>query len=140
MIPHALLFILAALGIAKTVYLIKKRIAQEKPACILGGEKCHLVLESKYNKTFGISNDVFGLAFYVMVAVLTAFLVIEIQPVVWWDVLIKLLIAGGTLFSLYFTYLQWRVIKAWCFWCVSSALIIFAMALIIITSDLTNIQ
>ena len=135
MTPHALLFTLAAIGIAEAVYLIRKRMAMEKPVCILG-EECHVVLESKYNKIFGVHNDVLGLAFYITVSFITAFLVIGVEPIVLWVLLANLAIGGGAVMSFFLVYLQWRVIKAWCIWCVMSALTIFFMGLILLTSTL----
>lgn len=132
---HALLFTLAAIGISETVYLIRKRMAQEKPVCILG-EDCQRVLESKYNKISGIHNEVLGLAFYIAISFLTAFLVIGIEPMILWDMSVKILIALGVVMSIILIYLQWRVIKAWCFWCVLSALTVFVMGIIVLTTEL----
>lgn len=135
MTPHALLFTFAAIGISETVYLLRMRITQKKPTCVVGGA-CHSVLESAYKKTLGIPNDVLGLAFYVMVSAITAFLVIGVGPVVLWDLLATVFIISGVFMSFYFTYLQWRVIKVWCFWCLMSAMTIFAMGAIILTAEL----
>jgi uncharacterized membrane protein len=131
----ALLFTLAAVGISETVYLIRKRIASEKPACLIG-ESCVLVLHSKYNKTFGIHNDVLGLLFYITASFITAFLVIGVEPLLLWSFLLKLSVALGALLSLFFTYLQWRVIRAWCFWCLMSAFTVWLMGVILIVSSL----
>ncbi len=135
MTPHALLFTLAAIGISETVYLIRKRTVQEKPVCIIG-ETCHIVLESKYSKMFGIPNDVLGLLFYLMISAITAFLVIGIEPVIWLDRLAKVLVLGAATLSLYLIYLQWRVLKAWCFWCLMSATTVFLMAAIVLLTNL----
>jgi len=106
--------------------------------CIVG-EECHRVLESKYNKILGIPNEVLGLALYIAISFITAFLVIGIGPATWWDRLAEIMILGGTVMSLYFVYLQWKVIRAWCIWCLISTTTIFFMALIILTGDLTLI-
>ena len=135
MTPHALLFTLAAIGISETVYLIRQRSIHSRPVCVMGGT-CHLVLESKYKKTLGVSNDVLGLMFYIIVSFITAFLVIGVDPVIVWEKSAWFLIATGSFMSLYFIYLQWRVIKIWCFWCLMSASTIFLMAFIILTSNL----
>ncbi|MEK7081962.1 MAG: vitamin K epoxide reductase family protein [Patescibacteria group bacterium] len=47
----ALLFTLSAVGISETVYLIRKRLAAEKPICPIG-ENCALVLTSRWSKIF----------------------------------------------------------------------------------------
>lgn len=135
MTPHALLFTLACIGISETVYLIKKKKAQEKPFCVLG-ETCQIVLQSKYNKTFGVPNEILGVLFYVTVSVITAFLVIEVEPLNFWELAAKGLIYAGAVMSLYFVFLQWKVLKAWCFWCMMSALTIFGMTLIVLNSSL----
>ena len=135
MTPHALIFTLAAIGISVTVYLISKKVAQKRPVCIIGQE-CHQVLESTYNKTLGIPNEILGLVFYVVITLITAFLVIGIGPTTWWDILAKIIIFSGAILSTWFIYVQWRIIKVWCFWCVMSATIVYIMAIIILTSDL----
>ena len=132
MTSYALLFTLSAIGISETVYLIRKRIASQKPMCPIG-DNCALVLESKYNKIFIIPNDIFGLLFYIMASFFSAFLVIGVEPLVFWDFIFKFLVAFGAILSLFFTYLQWRVIRAWCFWCLMSAFTIWLMGIIIMS-------
>ena len=116
MTSQALLFTLSALGISETVYLIKKRLLSQEPVCPVG-DNCLAVLGSKYNKTLFIPNDALGLLFYVASAIITAFLVIEIPPLTFWNTAMQIFIIAGSLLSVYFTYLQFRIIKAWCFWC-----------------------
>lgn len=129
----ALIFTLSAIGISETVYLIRKRIASEKPVCLLG-EDCHIVLTSKYSKLFVIPNDVLGFLTYIVIAVISAFLVIGIGPVHFWSLILKILVTIASLISFLFTYLQWKVIKAWCTWCLMSAFTIWLMGVIILVS------
>lgn len=137
MTNHALLFTLAAIGVSETVYLIQVRKAAARPVCVIGGN-CHKVLESRYSKTLGIHNDVLGLVFYSGVSILTAFLVITPGVQWWWEMLVRILIDIGAVFSLYLSYLQWRVIRQWCFWCLMSAVTVYLMFLIVITTQLTS--
>ena len=134
MTTFALLFTLAAIGVSETIYLIRTRIATEKPICPLGGG-CATVLSSKYNKIFIIPNDVLGLLTYVIIAFIAAFLVIEVPPMSLWSIIIKILVSIASLVSFIFTYLQWRVIRAWCFWCLMSAFTIWLMGIIIVASS-----
>jgi len=137
MTAHAFLFTLAAIGISETVYLIRKRLAREKPICIIG-EDCTKVLQSNYKTIFlGIPNDVLGLLFYIGVSAITVFLVLEIQPMGLWQKLANIFIPLGAVASIFFIYLQWKVIKSWCFLCLLSAATMFTMTAIIIFSDLT---
>lgn len=135
MTAFALLFTLSAIGVSETVYLIRKRIASEKPICPIGGG-CTLVLTSKYNKIFIIPNDILGLLFYIIASFIAAFLVIGVEPLAFWGFIFKLSVAFGALLSMFFTYLQWRVIRAWCFWCLMSAFTIWLMGIIIVVSGL----
>lgn len=127
---HATLFTLAAIGLSEVVYLIRSRKASIQPVCPLTGE-CHVVLESKYNRIFGVHNDTLGLLFYAMMIALTGLIVVGIEPLIWWKTLVAISVVGSMIFSLVLLFLQWRVIKAWCFWCVISSMTVFAMALII---------
>lgn len=134
MTTEALIFTLSALGISETVYLIKKRALLQKPVCPIG-EDCLKVLESKYNKIFIVPNEAVGLLFYIVCSLIAAFLVIEVQPLPLWNIIIKVLVASGSLFSVFLTYLQFKVIKAWCFWCLMSAFTIWLMGVILLFSN-----
>src|SRR3989338_10248240 len=112
------------------LYLLSSTFSQPPP---IGGG-CEKVLESKYNKIFFIHNDVVGLLSYIIISVIAAFLVIEVPPATLWSLLIKILVVTASLASLFFTYLQWRVLRAWCFWCLMSAFTIWLMAIIILVS------
>lgn len=128
-----LLFLLSILGVFETIYLYKKRKSGERPVCIVGKETCSIVLESKYKNIFlGIPNDVFGLIFYIATTILSIFLLVEIEPMQLISLAMKILVAGGVVMSLILTYIQWRILKAWCFWCLMSAITIFLMEIIIL--------
>ncbi|OHB20607.1 MAG: hypothetical protein A2666_04675 [Parcubacteria group bacterium RIFCSPHIGHO2_01_FULL_47_10b] len=135
MTSFALLFTLSAIGVSETVYLIRKRIASEKPICPIGGG-CVTVLTSKYSKVFLIPNDVLGLLSYIIISFIAAFLVIGVEPMFVWISALKILVAVASLMSIFLTYLQWRVIHAWCFWCLMSAFTIWLMGIIIIVNNL----
>lgn len=135
MTAHALLFTIAAIGISETVYLIKTRLRFEAPVCPVG-EQCATVLTSRYSRLFIVPNDVWGLFFYIASALVASFLVIGIEPMALWYGLLKIAVSVGSFFSLFLIYLQWRVIRAWCFWCIMSALTVWLMGIILITSNL----
>ncbi len=132
MSAFALLFTLAAIGISDVGYLIRTRKAAEQPVCLIGGQ-CAVVLTSKYNKLFGFHNDVAGLLFYIAASLLTALLVLEIGSERLLVHLFALLLAGASFLSLLLVYIQWRVLKAWCFWCLMSAFTVWTMTCILAT-------
>lgn len=131
----ALLFTLACIGVSESVYLLRKKIAGQRPICVLGQE-CHRVLESKYNRILGIPNEIPGLFFNIAIALVAAFLVIGIGPILLWETLARVLIAGAVALSLFLIFIQWKVVRAWCFWCVMSASTVFLMGIIVLISEL----
>lgn len=76
---------------------------------------CYAVQTSQYEKTFGIKNGYIGLFVFSIMAILT-FIHIK-NPSKYKKQLITTGIIGGTLFALYFLYLQFFVIKAMCKYC-----------------------
>lgn len=141
--PLALLFTLSAIGIAETVYLIRKRKGEQTPVCFIGSG-CHVVLESKYNKILGIHNDVLGLVFYIFICAMSALILMSQDgsqasligafPVSILKTIDMLAILSGAVMSIYFTFLQAFVIRQWCFWCLMSAFTVFAMTAIVLLS------
>lgn len=131
---YALLFTIAAIGISEASYLVSKRKADEAPVCPIGGG-CETVLKSRYNRILGIHNDILGLAFYVAAAILAGAMVIYEQDAYIGPLLLlalAVMLFGATIMSSIFFYLQWRILRAWCFWCLMSALTIVIMDIIVI--------
>ena len=129
----SLIFTLAAIGVSEMIYLIRTRIAAERPICPIGGD-CQIVLTSKWSHLFIVPNDILGLLNYISIAFLSAFLVIGFGLASFWLLVLKAIIILTSLLSLFFVYLQWKVIKAWCFWCVMSACTFWLMGIIILLS------
>ncbi len=129
----SLFFTMAAIGIAETAYLIRERYASRKPICPIGGG-CSQVLESRYNKTLGVYNDLLGLAFYAVTACVAALLLLEVGASTRLNQAVVISTSIALLMSARFFYLQWRVIHAWCFWCLLSSLTILLMSLILLLS------
>lgn len=127
----ALLFTLAAIGISETAYLVRTRMSHTHLVCPIG-VGCEVVLKSKYSRLFFIPNDIIGLLSYVVIAKLAALLVIGVEPIHMWLLLLQVLVGVASIASFVFTYLQWRVIKQWCFWCVMSACTLWSMGLILL--------
>ncbi len=130
-----ILLSMAAVGIGETIYLIKKRLAVEPPICVIGYE-CRKVLESEYSSILGIHNDVLGLAFYITIAVIGILLALGINPYNIIDIILEAVVIGGALASAALLYIQWRVIRAWCSWCIISAATIFIMLAVIVFGSL----
>jgi uncharacterized membrane protein len=132
---YILIFILGIIGVGETFYLAKSKIQSKKPVCPIEGGNCEKVLESKYNRTLGIPNEFLGLSFYVFISLVSGFLVfgnVSAEAAQWIKWIIEASIFASSLFSLFLTYLQWRGIKSWCFWCLMSAFTVLLMLVSII--------
>ena len=114
--------IVAGLGIA--TYLTVVHYSGGDPVCVGGGGGCHTVQSSDYAKLLGIPVAVIGLAGYVALAIS---LLIPGEPGRAAGMGLALAGAG---FSLYLTYLELWVIDAICQWCVASAVVMVALAVL----------
>lgn len=125
---HLIIFILSLIGVAEALYLNYERKRKRPPVCIIGND-CAKVWASPYIKTFGVSNEILGIIFYAVMAVVewtlffgdTSFFMVTGEYI---------FLFSGTLMSFYFFYVQWRLIKAWCFWCTLSAVIVWTMTVV----------
>ena len=114
-----LLYVCALVGVVDTLYLIYHKIRGTDVACVFfPKEWCRTVQYSPYSKTMGIPNSMAGFAMYVAILVLIWLYVGG--SVAFWP--LQAVITFGFLFSLYFTYVQASILRAFCTWCVVSAL------------------
>ncbi|MHB8651862.1 MAG: vitamin K epoxide reductase family protein [Minisyncoccota bacterium] len=127
---HLVLLFLSIAGMAETLYLLRKHVVHQNPVCIIG-DQCHTVWESTYSKTFGVSNDILGMVFYALVGVLELMIVGKMYVGTLFMQAEAMLVVAGFCMSGYFFYLQWRIIRAWCFWCVLSGMTTLLMAAVL---------
>src|SRR5271157_3319129 len=121
--------LLALLGIFDSLYLLWIYTSPSRQmVCFVTGSGCDAVRASAYSHLGSVPMPVFGVAGYVLIALLImaeslvpAALAIEVRYA----------LAGATgfgfLFSLYLEYLQGFVIHAFCAWCVTSGLAMTAL-------------
>ena len=119
---EATFVVLAFSGLIDTGYLVYKHAmkARQPLVCPLRMD-CAKVTEGEFSKTFGIRNDYLGILYYLS-ALIGAFLGMkfpEMKKVIY--TLLLLMTGGGLLFSGYLVYLQAKVIKEYCFYCLVSA-------------------
>ena len=123
--------LLAVAGLAVASYLAYVEIRQVHAVCGPMGD-CNSVQQSEYALLFGvIPIGVLGVAGYV--AILVAWAVYRLGKgwlVRWAGMALCLMAAGGTLFSMYLTFLEPFVIGATCSWCLSSAVIMTLLLLV----------
>ncbi len=111
-------YIFSALGLVDTIYLSYHAIKKTDVSCWwFPKEWCQKVQYSKFSKTLGIPNPFLGLLIYIVIIALT-YLTLAGSASPW---LVKAVIVFGFVFSMYFTAIQAFVLRAFCTWCVISA-------------------
>ena len=114
--PALLLGVIAAIGLAISLYLSANELAGTIPVCVAGGG-CQTVAQSQYSHWFGIPVAFFGALFSgILVGLVVA----------WWRTGDgRLLLVGyalglvGVVLQLYLVYLELFVINAICEWCMA---------------------
>jgi uncharacterized membrane protein len=116
--------VVALIGLGVASYLTYVHYAGESPACLAGGRGCEKVQSSHYAELAGIPVSVLGLVGY------AAILVSLFVPGETGRFLGALTALIGFGFSLYLTYLELFTIDAICQWCVASAVLMTALAVL----------
>ena len=127
-----LAFISVLVGLFASTYLTWAYTSSTHRMVCMGGG-CDTVRASKYAILWGLPLPIYGLAFYIWLAVmiLAEARLPEYSKKIWR--LILLASAGGVLFSGWLTYLEGFVIHAWCEWCVTQAIAITVASLLTLT-------
>lgn len=132
--------ILAVLGLGVAAYLAYVETQSVSAVCGPVGD-CNAVQSSPYARLFGVLPiGVLGMAGYI--AILAAWLVGQ-KEFGWISSYARLgvfgMAFGGSIFSLYLTYLEPFVIKAVCIWCIASAIVITLILLCSVTPAMQSI-
>ena len=126
------IFLLGVIGLGESLYLVTTRLRHEKPVCI-AGESCHIVLRSKYSRLFGFAhNDILGVLFYICTLILSILILTATGPVSLWINGLSIAVLLGAVMSVILTFIQWRILKNWCFWCLLSAATNWLMAILLL--------
>lgn len=107
-------------------------------SCSIGS--CETVNASRWSVIFGLPVAAWGLLFYIdvfVIALVGTMPRFEDEPFI--SVVLALEAGIGVLFSAWLTYLELAVIHAICIWCVTSAAIVAAIALVSI-ADLREMR
>jgi len=118
-----LIILLAATGAMLSGYIRIKKARKHPLVCPIG-ESCDDVINSKYSILFGVRVETLGLMYYGAIAVSYALIVLNPE----YDTInvltaIFAVTAMAFLFSVYSTILQAFILKKWCAWCVTSAVL-----------------
>jgi uncharacterized membrane protein len=116
---------LALVGFADSTFLLAKRLSGGPIPCVLGFTGCDVVSKSPYSVLFGIPLSAYGMVFYLGIGIL-GLLYLDTKNALFARLLLPMT-ALGFLSSVYFIYIQKFLIKAFCVYCVLSAIISTAL-------------
>lgn len=124
-----LILIFALFGLADSAYLAMSERTGAPLLCDLDNfSGCNIVAASPYSDLFGIPLADYGVLFYSILAVLA------VLELVVFDRLLRRMLQAisivGILASIYFTFVQAVYIKAFCIYCLASALFAFLIFLL----------
>lgn len=111
---------LGFLGFIDALYLTVNHYLGTAPNCIIGGN-CEQVLASAYASVAGVPVSLLGALYYLVIFIL-AILYFDSRKVFFLSVA-ALMTPAGFLASLVFSYIQFFVLRAFCPYCVLSAVI-----------------
>jgi uncharacterized membrane protein len=125
--PAWVIPVLAVIGLGVSLYLASVETSGVEAVCGPVGD-CNAVQQSAYASIFGVPIGVLGAIAYI--ALIIGWIVTQFSKGRAADaaaVLIALTAFGGTMFSIYLTFLEPFVIGATCMWCLTSALAIVGL-------------
>lgn len=124
---HIAMIIITLIGLINTIYLSYNTMQGTPVKCLFFPQEwCDRVTQSRFSKTMGIPNAYLGLAVLSVILILLLLHTKGNMPASY----PRFFILFGFLFSLYFFYIQAFVLKAFCTWCVLSALVFMLLFLL----------
>lgn len=129
---HRAMLIIALVGLFASMYLFITYVSGKPIACgILKG--CEIVRASKWAYTFGLPRPMLGVVYYLGIVFLLAYRAYapHVRPF-WWRIALLSIATVGLFESGFLTIIQWLDIRAFCTWCVTSAVaatIVFVLSL-----------
>lgn len=133
MVTYIIVIILAVVGFFVSWHIHQTKKKGAKLVCFIGKGKheCSEVVESSYARTFGIPNEILGMAYYVAVIILAVILEFSREVTEGIFHSLAIVVSGGAfLMSIYLSAIQAFVLKKFCEWCMVTALantLIFAI-------------
>lgn len=126
------IFIFSIIGLVISAFLAYEYLLPVPIVCPLTGTGCETVRKSEYSTFLGISIPYLGVLYYAFIAIVSIWLTQKYQRNIDW---IRLLVSGlAFAFGAYLTLLEAYVIKAYCFWCLSSFIVSIVIMVLVFVS------
>lgn len=133
MIKYILIIILAVIGFFISRHIRKTKSENKALVCVVGKD-CDAVVHSKYNKLLGVSNELWGMLYFIFIILAYGILLLFSSLVSDNAIMgLQIVTGGAALFSVFLIFIQAFIIKEWCEWCLvvaSSSILIFLLTII----------
>lgn len=124
--------LLALCGTFVSLYLLLYKLGVYGGLACGAGGSCEVVQTSTWSMFLGVPVPGWGVGWYAAVlGVALLGLRPDLAEEVWPDRALGVLAAGGVVFTAYLTFLEAFVLEAWCRWCLVSAGLVAAIALVV---------
>lgn len=110
----------SVIGLWASWKIYRSKRLKTKLVCPLRAS-CDTVIHSHYSQALGIPNELIGVSYFALIGLLLAAATLGIPHTALYATLL-LFATTGALFSLYLVFIQAFTIKAWCSWCMLTAL------------------
>lgn len=127
---NRLVFVLSLLGLGVAAFLFYEYTFSATVYCLVG-TGCDVVRNSPYATFLGISIPIFGIFYYLTMAILAIIRSHNLSKKIYFKLQLWATVLAVA-FGVYLTYLEFFVIKAVCFWCVLSFIISILILLSIV--------
>lgn len=124
------LIILSIAGISISGFIILKRSKKQPLVCPIN-QDCNKVVNSKWSKIFFVKNDIIGILYYLFILILSIIVILNENPI---PTISKIISGIALIFSTFLAFVQIKILKNYCFYCLLSSainLLIFINILII---------
>ncbi len=127
---NRLIFFLSLLGVLIAIYVLQSFLRDAPIICVNSG--CELVRKSPASYILSIPVPAFGLIGYSLITILSFIRTVKDSPKL--PIAILSISIFGVLFVSWFTYTEFFIIKAFCTWCLISAIIMVTIFLLSLRS------
>lgn len=128
---------LELIGLSISIYLIAKNYKELPPVCMIGHD-CGAVLNSKYSRFLGLKMETYGFLYYISMLVLFSAKFYLTEYISQITITFGILSTIGMAVSVILTYIQIRVIKSLCTWCLFAAFTNLLLFTVIVLYFSTN--
>jgi uncharacterized membrane protein len=118
-----LISVLAVIGLVNAFFIYAWKKQQRSFVCVVGNN-CDKVIYSSYGSLMGVENTLFGIGYYVFL-LLFPYLSLDVG-------LLRFVVSVAALASLYLLYIQFKVLRKWCDYCLLGALINFILLYLVL--------